>query len=288
MAQGQSPTVRRRRLAAELRRIREQRGLTIDQVSERMAWHPTKLSRIETGRRSAPPGDVRALLELYEIAGDEADTLRRLARQARQRGWWEAYKDVLPPVYSTYIGLEAEAVSVRNYECLFIPGLLQTENYARAAIRGVLPQATEEDVDSRVAVRMGRTRLLYSGSLHLWAIMDEAAIRRCVGGPTVMMEQAQHIKELAALPTVTVQVIPYSAGAHPGMPGSFSILEFPDKTDPEVVYIDSAAGDLFMEREEEVARYTVTFEHLRAAALSPADSIQLIMSAVLDSQEVGT
>lgn len=273
---GHSPTVRRRRLAAELRRLRGERDLTIDAVAQQLGWHATKLSRIETGSRSAPPADVRALLALYAVDDAEAEELMVLARQARQRGWWEAYKDVLPSRYSTYIGLEAEAESLCSYESLFLPGLLQTEDYARAVIRGALPMATEEEVENRVAVRIARQRVLTDG-LRLWAIMDEAALRRNVDDDgSIMAAQADHIAAMAHSPTVTAQVIPYTAGPHPGMHGSFGILKFPAATAHDVIYVETMAGDLFLEGEADIKRYTAIFEHLRAVALSPYDSLQVI------------
>ncbi|MFI7153838.1 helix-turn-helix domain-containing protein [Nonomuraea sp. NPDC050022] len=280
----QSPTVRRRRLAAELRRLREQRGLSIDQVSAAGNWHATKLSRMETGRRGASTADVRTLLKLYKVPETEAEALLTLAREARERGWWEAYRDVLPPRHSTYIGLEADAASVRNYESLLVPGLLQTARYARAVIGAGLRGASEDEVESRVAVRLARQSLLREGRLHLSAIVDEAAIRRLVGDRSVMEEQIDHIAEMSKLANVSFQVIPYSAGAHPGMTGSFSILEFPPETDADVVYIDSAAGDLFVERESEVSRYTLDFGNLQEIAASPTDSVRFIS----DSQGVGS
>lgn len=169
-------------------------------------------------------------------------------------------------------------------ESLFIPGLLQTEDYARAVIGGTLPHATTEQIENRVSARMERQALLTKQDpLKLWAIMDEAAVRRQVGGPTVMSEQRRRLQETSALPNVTTQVIPYDAGAHPGMPGSFITLEFPDPADPGLVYIDSMAGDLFLEDETEIRRYILIFEHLRAAALRP-DETAALLAAVADSE----
>jgi hypothetical protein len=166
---------------------------------------------------------------------------------------------------------------VRNYESLFVPGLLQTEDYARAVIKGVLPLASDDEVEHRVEARIQRQESLRKKSpLRLWAILDEAVLHRRVGGTKIMVEQLQALTTAASQPHVTLQVIPFATGAHAGMPGSFVVMDFPDTADPALVYIDSMAGDLFLEREPDVRRYTFTFEHLRAAALDPASSMQVI------------
>ncbi|WP_343069370.1 DUF5753 domain-containing protein [Streptomyces olivoverticillatus] len=177
------------------------------------------------------------------------------------------------------MSFEAEACAVRNYESLFIPGLLQTEDYARAVIKGVLPMASAREIEQRVQARVERQVVLGKADpLNLWAIMDEAALRRTVGGPEVMHEQMQHLIAAASEPHMTLQVIPFSAGAHAGMPGSFVLMSFPDVEDPEIIYIDSMAGDLFLEAEADVRRYGAIFDNLRAVALSPDDTSNLIAS----------
>ncbi|MGH3906216.1 MAG: DUF5753 domain-containing protein [Pseudonocardiaceae bacterium] len=174
-------------------------------------------------------------------------------------------------------GSRAEARSVSNYESLFVPGLLQTEDYARAVIKGVLPMASEHEVEQHVRALIDRQRLLSKpNALKLWAIVDEAALHRQVGGPGVMRAQLAHLITAAGEPQVTLQVIPYSAGAHAGMPGSFILLDFPNPVDPDVVYIDSLAGDLFLEKEADLRRYRLLFEHLRAVAASPDDAASLL------------
>ncbi|WP_433509242.1 helix-turn-helix domain-containing protein [Nonomuraea sp. CA-143628] len=271
------PTVRRRRLGAELRRLREAKQLHLDQAAGALKWHPTKLSRIETATREGSTADVRAILDLYEVPEDEKRSLLTLARQAREKGWWEAYRDVLPRAHSTYVGLEADAVSVRNYESLLIPGLLQTERYTRSVVSAGLINGLEDEIDNLVAVRLTRQSLLQEGRLHLSAIVDEAAIRRQIGDSAVMDEQIRHIAEMAKLGNVTFQILPFHAGAHAGMTGSFSILQFPPEVgQAEVVYIDSAAGDLFVERETEVERFTMIFDRLRVVAASSTDSLRLM------------
>ncbi len=203
--------------------------------------------------------------------------LLALLRDARQRGWLHAYQSELPEQYTTYIGFEGEARSVWNYESLFVPGLLQTEDYARAVIRAVLPWASRDEVERRVEVRMERQEVLRNDNpLELWVIVDEAALRRQVGGHDVMQAQLGHLVQAADLPHVTLQLIPLDVGAHAGMPGSFVFMQFGEAAIPDVIYIDSMAGDLFLEAEADVRRYRLVFEHLRAVAACPDDSRSLV------------
>jgi transcriptional regulator with XRE-family HTH domain len=275
-----APTVRLRRLAAELRRLREAAGLTQEEVSERTGKDRSTLYRLETAQQRPQRSTLIQLLDLYGADPGQRAGLLAVLREAGQRGWMQPHRADLPAVYSDYIGFEAEARSISNYESLFVPGLLQTEDYTRAVIRGILPHATSEQVETRVSARMERQALLTGDQPpHLWAIMDEAAVRRVVGGRTVMRGQLERLQEAAALPHVTVQVIPYDAGAHPGMPGSFIVLEFPDPADRSLVYLDSMAGDLFLEDNGEIRRYILMFEHLRAAALRPGETVALLAAA---------
>ncbi|MFE9874364.1 helix-turn-helix domain-containing protein [Micromonospora sp. NPDC005686] len=290
-ARRQPPTVRLRRLAAELRSLRTAAGLTRDEVSEQTGINPATLYRIETAKVRPQRRTLMAMLDKYGVTDeDKRSELIALSRQAAQLGWLQAYESELPELYTTYISFEAEARSVRNYESLFVPGLLQTENYARAVIRGVLPLATDADVQARVEARMQRQESLRKTEpLRLWAILDEAVLHRLTGGPAVMAQQLDALVTAAGQPHVTLQVIPFTTGAHAGMPGSFVVMDFPDPADPALVYVDSMAGDLFLEREADVRRYTSTFEHLRATALDPTSSIKLIQEhAAAISQEGGT
>ncbi|MGC5031845.1 helix-turn-helix domain-containing protein [Micromonospora sp. DT229] len=290
-ARRQPPTVRLRRLAAELRGLRTAAGLTRDEVSEQTGINPATLYRIETAKVRPQRRTLMAMLDKYGVTDeDKRSELIALSRQAAQLGWLQAYESELPELYTTYISFEAEARSVRNYESLFVPGLLQTDNYARAVIRGVLPLATDADVQARVEARMQRQESLRKTEpLHLWAILDEAVLHRLTGGPAVMAEQLDALASAAGQPQVTLQVIPFASGAHAGMPGSFVVMDFPDPADPALVYVDSMAGDLFLEREADVRRYTSTFEHLRATALDPTSSIKLIQEhAAAISQGGGT
>jgi hypothetical protein len=198
-----------------------------------------------------------------------------LSRDAGRRDWLSPYD--LPAQYTTYIGFEAEAAVVLNFECSHVPGLLQTEDYAREAIRRGMPDGRREDIESRVQARIGRQDLLHSDNpLKLWAIADEAVLRRLVGGWPVMKAQLDHIAEAADLPNITFQVIPFSAGAHPGMSGEFVILRFTEPAGADVVYIESMAGDLFLDEPSEIDRYSTMFEHLRALALPPDASVALV------------
>lgn len=274
MARGQGPTVRRRRLASELRRLRETAGLTIDEVAEKLECSASKISRIETGHVGVTPRDARDLLELYGLPSDEREALVQLAREARSRGWWHKYNEVFT---GAFVGLEADASSLRAYQALLVPGLLQTERYARSVFRAMRPDATEAEIERRVSARMERQRLLTDPAPpEYWAVVDEAVLHRSVGGSEVMAEQFARLAEAAALPHVTVQVVPFGAGAHPGMEGPFLILGFPEQADPDVVYVDSTTSGVYLEMPADVRRYSLMFDHLRAAALKPDDSVDLI------------
>ncbi|MGI8333529.1 helix-turn-helix domain-containing protein [Actinomadura scrupuli] len=269
------PTVRLRRLAARLRRLRTSAGLSREDVAEHTGINPATLYRIETARGRPQSRTLIALLNLYGVEGDDRTSLVQLLKDSARKGWLQAYQDELPEEYGAYIEFEGEARSVWNYESLFVPGLLQTEDYARAVIQGGFPALGREEVARRVSVRMERQAVLTRDRpLQLWAICDEATFHRVVGGGEVMRTQVLRLVELADEPHVTLQVIPFGVGAHPGMPGSFVVMDF--ETDPNVVYVDSMAGDLFLEEEAEVRRYSGIYEHLRAVALSPAASVELM------------
>lgn len=278
-----SPTIRHRRLAAELERLRESVRLSREEVAERLDWHTTKVWRIETARSWITPGDLRDLLDLYDVHGPRRDALIALARHSRQKGWWTTYKDVLR---GSYVDLEAEASMIRNYEPLLIPGLLQTEAYARTVIRAALVLEPEE-VRRRTEARLARQELLVRdvGPGQLWVVIDEAAIRRLVGGRRVMSEQLQSLMDVSERPNVTIQVIPETVGAHPGLSGPFVMLDFPN---PEffapVVFLESDMDGLYLEEAEQLTRYTLMFDHLRARALGPEESVALIQ-ATMDGLE---
>jgi transcriptional regulator with XRE-family HTH domain len=270
-----SPTVKRRRLAAELHACREQAGLTIDDVAQELEWSAAKVSRIENARVRVLPRDVKYLLRTYGVAeGAPAwDVLVTLARESHQKGWWHTYGDSLAESFRTYVGLEADAVTVRSYESEYVPGLLQTEDYAREVIRSGSLTATDAEVEKHVAVRMARQERLANGqSPELWVVINEGALRRLVGGPAVMRAQLQRLAEESHRPHITLQLMPFDVGAHAGMSGAFTVLSFPEPVDPDVGHVPYNTGNLFLEKPEELARLGLIFNHLRAAALSVSES----------------
>ncbi len=283
MASEQSPTVRRRRLALELRRLREAARLTCEEVAEHLECSASKISRVETGRVSVSPRDVRDMLELYGVPPPQRDSLVQLARDSRQKGWWHAYSDTIHPQFATYVGLESAASEIRVYEVNLIPGLLQTEDYARTIIKGGTRNGSHEDVERRVALRMARQpALIRDDPPMLWTVLDEAALRRRVGGAELMRAQLEHVLELSGLKNVAMQVIPFGAGAHPAMGRPFVILVFPERIDTDVVYLEDLTSAFYLENVDEVDRYNVFFNHLRATALSFEDSAALVTSVLKD------
>jgi transcriptional regulator with XRE-family HTH domain len=275
-----SPTVRRRRLRYELRRLRTERELTIEEVQERSNGDikaPT-LSRWETGERSVRAVNLRLLLDIYDVASDEREALLTLARQANERGWWHQYASAVPDWFQVYVGLETEASTIRIYAAELVPGLLQVEGYYRTFLTSVAPG--DPEVDKKVRVRLERQeRLTNADPPNYWAVLNEAVIRRPLGGDEVMSRQLGHIAAMAELPNVTVQVLPFSVGVHPAMDGSFSILGFPEPRDPDVVYQENQSGSVYLEEADEAERFSQMFNHLIAKALSPEDSVRLIREA---------
>jgi transcriptional regulator with XRE-family HTH domain len=277
LARGPSPTVRRRRLASELRRLREAAELTIDEVGEKLECSASKISRIETGHVGVTPRDVRDILEVYGLEDDEREALVQLSREARKKGWWHAYNEVFT---GSFVGLESDAAALHTHQALLVPGLMQTESYTRAVHRAIRPDATEADVERRIKARLTRQKLLTDPNPpEYWAILDEAVLHRTVGGRAIMREQLTRMIELAALPHVTLQVVPFSAGAHAGMEAPFLILGFPEQADPDVVYVEHATSGVYLEQPSDVHRYTLMFDHLRAAALKPDDTVAMVEQA---------
>nr|WP_223187550.1 helix-turn-helix transcriptional regulator [Streptomyces sp. CBMA29] len=266
-------------MGSELRKLREQKGMTAEEVAARLLVSQSKISRLENGRRSISQRDVRDLCGVYGVEDVRiVDSLMQMAKESRQQGWWHAFGDI---PYSVYIGLETEAASLRVFEPQVVPGLLQTPGYAAAMIAGNLPEATPEQVDKRVSVRMRRQQRITDKDmpLRMWAVMDEAALCRKVGDEQVMREQLLHLVELSHMPHVTVQVLPFEAGAHPGLSGQFAVLEFTDVTDATVVYLEGVNSDLYLEKDTDVQAYSVMYEHLRAQALSAELTRQFIIEA---------
>jgi transcriptional regulator with XRE-family HTH domain len=273
-----SPTIPRRRLRYELRRLRLDRHLTIDQVTEASSgdFNTSTISRWETGHRNISPAELRRLLDLYDIHGDEREALLGLCRRSRQRGWWHTYSDAVPNWFQFYVGLETEARSIHGYTSELVPGPLQTADYYRAFLR-TPPAVGEEEAERKVALRLARQeRLTSDDPPEYWAVLNEAVIRRPVGGPEVMRAQLDHITQITDLPHVTVQVLPFSAGVHPAMEGAFWILGFPEPADPDVAYQENQKGGLYLEKPDDINRYTLMFNHLIAKALDPADTRTLI------------
>jgi transcriptional regulator with XRE-family HTH domain len=263
-------------LGSELRKLREMKGMTAEEVAARLLVSQSKISRLENGRRSISQRDVRDLCGVYGVEDARiVDSLMQMAKESRQQGWWHAFGDV---PYSVYIGLETDAASLRVYESLVVPGLLQTPEYARAVIEGMWPEATRSEVDKRVQVRLKRQdRIIDSRRpLRYWVVLDEAVLRRVAGDRQIMGAQLDHLVEASSLPHVTLQVLPYTMGAHPGMYGKFAILEFEDASDATVVYLEGVTSDLYLEKPGEVHDYSMMYEHLRALALGPEQSRQFI------------
>ena len=274
-----SPTVRRRELGALLRKLRTEKGLTVEQAADQLMFSMSKLSRMETGHGAPSRRDIRDLCALYEVT-DEAERKRmmNLAVEGRQAGWWQSY-DLNQ--FADYVGLEADAVSVKNYQSILIPGLLQTPDYARAVNEAVIPQPAPETLEEQTEVRLRRQdRLTQDPPLRFGVILDEAALHRVIGGPAVMEAQLRHLTELSKLPNVTLQVIPFSAGGHPAMDSTFNVLEFADAV-PGVVYVEGLVGWVYMKRSRDVERYARVFERLCHIALPPRESVELIEKAAV-------
>jgi transcriptional regulator with XRE-family HTH domain len=273
------PTVRRRRLGAELRRLRDGRGMKLDEVATRLGLVASTLSRIETGKAPIRTRYLNDLLDLYLITDPGVRReLVEMAREGHRKGWWSDYDDVLPSGFDVYIGLEAEARELRAYEANFVHGLLQTRDYATAILRGLHPRDTDEQIQRAVDLRLLRQRKLdEEPPLDLWLILDEGAIRRQVGGTEVMRGQLEHLHRAGAWSHVTLQVMAFEEGAHAGIDGPFAILRF-DPADPDVACAEGMAGIVYLEKDREVRACAEAFDRMRASALSPEASLVLIES----------
>ena len=288
MTQRQSPTVRRRRLALTLRQLRDSAGMSAADAARRVDHDASWLSRIESAEVRPHPNDVRALLSLYGVGGEPAEAVIAVARQAKQRGWWQQYNDVLPDWFTTYVGMESEASVIRTYECQMVPGLLQTEDYARSAIQGGPILVRDDEVERQVALRMERQAILTSDDPPLLrVVIDEGAVRRLVGGPTVMRAQITRLIEESQHSNIQILMLPYAAGV--GFDGSFVILEFPplpapypDAADDRMVYVDTLTGALYLERPAEVSAYSAAYEQLQALALGPKETRDTLSKIVTD------
>ncbi|MFE3167681.1 helix-turn-helix domain-containing protein [Streptomyces sp. NPDC059224] len=275
------PAVRRRKLGSELRTLRTGAGLTSGEAARLVGWHQSKVSRIETGASGVKPADVRLLLDAYGVVeGQLRELLLVLAGAEDTAGrhhWWHAYRGVLPPTYRDFISLESQARAMRTLETSVVPGLLQTPEYARAVTRAAVDGLDDEALDALVKVRLARQDVLRNHPpLELSAVLDEAVLRREVGGPGVMARQLERLLEAARLPQVRLQVLPFSAGAHIGITGPFVIFSFPSTSDLDVVVLDQLTSSLYLERKEDLQTYAEAFNTLQIHALSPEDSLDYI------------
>jgi transcriptional regulator with XRE-family HTH domain len=268
-----SPTVRRRELGARLRALRTDRGWTVEQVAERLQFSPSKVSRLENGFRGVSARDIKDICDLYDVQDEERQQLTDLAAEGKQRAWWQS-RD-LP--YSTYAGLEAAAAEIFDIGLGVVPGLLQTEAYARAVLTAAQPPLTAEEIEQRLAGRMDRQRLLSSASPpYFEALIDEAVLRRIGGSPAIMRAQLEHLLTVGERPMVRISVVPFQAGILPVAAGKFIILSFREPAVPGVVFIEGLAGDLYLGPAEGLAQYEEAFRATRAMAASPDRSRQMI------------
>ena len=283
MAVRKVPTVPQRALANALERRREAAGLSRDDVSSSLEWSSMKLWRIETSRVTVSAGDVRELALLYRLEDADTHALVELARQARRPGWWKGMSQSLPEGFSVHLELESAARAIRTYEAQFIPGLWQTEDYARAVLRARSVNSTPDQVERQVTIRMRRQQILDRAAPpppQIWAVLDESVIRRAVGGRDVMRAQLARLGEIAAGTTATLQVLPFSAGAHMAAYGSFSLFDPREEAFPVTASTDRPVGTLIEDDPSVIGQYNAIFDHLLATSLSPAESRSLIGEAM--------
>jgi transcriptional regulator with XRE-family HTH domain len=282
----EAPPVRRRLLGAALRRYRESVGYGLDDAARILECDRSKISRIETGQRGIRPKELRELLAEYGVEEKERLALAAIARHNDRRGWWQSYEHVLSDAYQDYIIMESAASEIWTYETQLVPGLLQTSDYARAIATASLIKETREQQEEFVQVRLARQEVLTRADepVELWAVLSEGALRQMVGGPAVMRDQLKRLVEIGEeLPNVTVQVLPFSVGAHAATSGPFSILRFPETADLGVVYLEGQTGGVYLESEDDVARYTLVMQHLRASALPTVATARLISEVARDT-----
>ncbi|WP_428965732.1 helix-turn-helix domain-containing protein [Micromonospora fluostatini] len=277
VARASGPTIARWQLGRELHRLREASRISHKEIAAELGCSESKVYKIESGDVGVSRADVIVMLTRYGVDDDRIrETALDLQRQGKERGWWAKFGQ-LPNPYSMYIGLESAATAVRNFELAAVPGLLQTERYARAIFDQQRMTEAAAEREKRLQVRMARQACLTEEPLlHLWTIIDESALHREVGGREVLREQLLHLVEMSKRDNVDIQVLPYSEGAHPGMLGSVAILEFPEDVHTPVAYVESFAGDVYLERAEDMRRVTLAYTHLHSSALSSTRSRQLM------------
>jgi Domain of unknown function (DUF5753)/Helix-turn-helix domain len=280
-----SPTVRLRKVARALRHWRGDAGLRLEDVCAPLGWATSKLSRMERAEQMIGPAEVIALATIYGISEQERDRYVALALQSRQKGWWTPYKigDVIPEDFEESVGLESEASRVRSYQDMVVTGLLQTEAYATMLARAWLPRVGDRAIEEGVRLRMARqTRLHEQAPLRLDCVLTEAALRQQVGGPEVMREQLRHLLDMIQLPHVSVQVMPFAAGAYPAQNCPFRLLSFPDPEDHDVACVEYLSGTVYVEDAEDVEGFILVFDGLKRQALGPSESAELIREIAED------
>ncbi len=274
------PTVLRLLLGAQLRRLRESQGISAHDAARAIRGSESKISRIELGRNAVREIDIADLLTLYGITDKaEREQLLSLASRANQPGWWHRYHDVLPPWFQAYIGLEESAQSIRSYDAQFVPGLLQTEEYAAAVL--ALGDFSLDEAERLVVLRKERQRRFAAGGTRLWAIIDEVALRRPVGGPAVLGRQLEYLRETCDQPWLTIQITPFPAVSH-AAPGSFSILRFADPALPDMVYAEQLNSATYIDKRAEVEPYLLALERLSLVSATPADSADILCALVTE------
>lgn len=278
------PTVLRILLGTQLRRLREARGVTAQEAARAIRASESKISRIELGRNAFREVDIADLLTLYGVKDvAEREQMLALASQANQPGWWHSYQDVLPTWFQAYIGLEESAESIRSYDSQFVPGLLQTEGYASAVIE--LGEFSLEETERLVVLRKERQKRFTSGGLRLWALIDEMALRRPVGGPDLMRGQLEYLLEVSDRPGLTLQYTPYPAGGSYLVPGSFSIMRFATSDLPDVVYVEQLTSAMYLDKPADVDRYTAAMGKVSATSATPERTRQFIRELLEDMEE---
>lgn len=281
------PAVRRRKLGEELRLLRLAAGLTSREAAVLVGWNQSKVSRIETGASGVKASDVQLLLDAYGVDDSRLRSLLGALAGAADTGgdgWWHAYRGLIPPQYRDFISLESQARTARTLETSVVPGLLQTPAYARAVTRASLESLPAGKIESLVDVRMARQAVLRADPpLALSAVLDEAVLRREVGGPRAMREQLRHLAKVAELPQVRLQVLPFAVGGYIGLTGSFVIFSFPNIADLDVVVLDHLTSSLYLERKEDLEAYCAAFRTMQQHALSPEDSLDRIAGICADT-----
>lgn len=275
---GVTPTMGRRRLGGVLKALREKANLTNDQARKKSGVSTGKLSRLETGHNVVYAKDVRALLDAYDAPPEVRHKVLQLAALAEEHGWWEEFDDVLPAGFDLYLSIEEAAASLLVFGTSVVHGLLQTEDYARAWIRAADPGIPNAELERLVSLRMKRQESLSreTDPLSLWAIFDEAVLRRRIGAADTMRTQVEHLLAMSERPNITIQILPFEAGAHAAASGPFTLVEFAEPTDPEIGYVDCAAGNVYPEKPAQVRRMKTKFHHLTSSALTPEKSLLFI------------